>query len=140
MTRKPLSATETAIFEILVEAANVGAKCPSNTRIADRLGHSATNISNVMGTIARKGWIDIDTRTNGRIVTILSTGKVTAPLPTPRKRIVNPVRTVPRVQAKRDADIAASAIRIEKRDPCFNCGVPYDRHTASTCKRWRGAM
>ena len=140
MTRKPLSATETVIFDLLVEAANAGAKCPSNTKIADRLSHSATNISNVMRTIARKGWIDIDTRTNGRIVTILSTGKVTAPLPTPRKRIVNPVRTVPRVQAKRDADIEADAVRGEKRDPCFACGFPYDRHHESSCKRWRGTV
>lgn len=41
-----------------------------------------------------------------------------------------------RVSRRQQLDADAQG-RYTQRDPCFACGIPYDRHDTLGCRRWR---
>lgn len=125
-----LTPTEAAVLALIADAAGRGDSCPSNTHLANEAGlWGAADVARVMASMERKGAIAIKKREGRRIIEIVATGKRTAFKP----------RTALRTQRHPVRNYSLEAIpEAVKRDPCFGCGIPYDRHDAHGCKRWRG--
>lgn len=146
MTTDPLTGHEKALLSILELAAENGARCPSNTDISRVLGlDNFAHVSELLNRMKRKGVIAVRTTSNRRIVTILASGKSTATPPPAKERrksasgcVSMRKRVVPAVHSGFEAVKMAGAPAPEKRDPCFKCGVPYNRHADAGCKRWSG--
>lgn len=130
MTAMTLSDRQRKAFELIAQAAREKRPCPTNWNIARHLNmRNAAAGCAVYHELVKKGCITTERLGNGRVTTIVSTGDKTTPMLSPNRTGLAAEETVKKL-----------AIRAEKRDPCFACGVPLDRHEASGCKRWRGMM
>ena len=146
---QPLTAREKQLYEVLVEHAKAGKSCPSNTRFADLCNLPGSgSVSKIIDGIKGKGYISYPPGARVRVVTVIELG-ITTPAAKVRYRRANRdggVGRNPRTEAALAAaasrvaalaeDARSATMRAVKRDPCFHCGVPYDRHGEQGCKRW----
>lgn len=93
---RPLSPREAQVLSALSEAAESGVRCPSNEDLADLCGFST--IASPPGVLARlqtMGFIRVRIAQKGRQVTIMATGKSTAPMTNPAPHWRDRPRDVP---------------------------------------------
>ncbi|GGI82108.1 hypothetical protein GCM10007973_18190 [Polymorphobacter multimanifer] len=90
MKARILGTTQHRLLDMLTCAADAGAPCPSNARLAEELG--VNSLKDVTGPIKRleaRGLIKVQRGNRARIVEIVSTGKRTAEV------TLHPARRVP---------------------------------------------
>lgn len=79
-----LTFIEQQVFDICQQAANAGKAMPTNDDIALRIGSrgsGGSTVAGILGRLATKGKIKHDVYQRGRQITIVATGKQTAPPP-----------------------------------------------------------
>ncbi|SDC30433.1 hypothetical protein SAMN05444678_102249 [Sphingomonas sp. YR710] len=124
---------EARVLRALEWAAALAKPCPTNIELADLVGGHATarRISQIVGDLADAGYIRLQRFSASRVVTIVATGKSTAPIAGtphwstdggkwPPGRSVAPVHR--HVPPPSDID---GRPRVN-RDPCPRCGVRRD--------------
>ena len=112
------------LLAALTDAADRGARCPTNEELGDLLGMGLSAPPGIMRRLETRGLIAVEVYQRERRVTIVSTGKQTAAVRTPAPHWRNRPRDVPapaahalRVQRPDTArDIMAAARRL-KREP-----------------------
>jgi DNA-binding MarR family transcriptional regulator len=75
-----MNVSEQVVLGILVEAAEHGARCPSNEDIAEKLGFALSAPPQILNRLERRGEIAVERYQRSRRVTVISTGKATAPV------------------------------------------------------------
>lgn len=76
----PIRSRAAILFEMILDAAEDGKPCPTSNKIAEALGFSSTaSTQRLMIELIESGLISVETYNSGRVVTILETGKKTAP-------------------------------------------------------------
>jgi hypothetical protein len=117
------------IFAELVRCADKGLPCPTNPTLAEVLDvESLTTITTAMRRLVDRGLISNKRVPAGRVVTILSTGRSTAPGQSPDKRDY--------MDGTGAADHKPEPVRVN-RDPCPLCAVRADigcRHSRAAAK------
>jgi hypothetical protein len=123
-----LDRKQSLVFEELKRIAAAGEKCPSNVHLASKLPiGAATKASQIMSALAAKGLIQVISSGSARVVVITETGHRTA-------------GTITQSRPKTNFKVSDDELREMEpvyREPCFACGVPFDRHQDHGCKRWR---
>ena len=77
-----MSPAKSLTLRLLIEAAERGEACPTNDQIGQMLGNSSSaNASYTVAKLEREGHIRVERFQSRRRITIVSTGKSTAPLP-----------------------------------------------------------
>lgn len=131
-----LSVVERKILDMITQAAEAGEKCPINQAMADAVGCKERSVSRVIHNLATMGLISVERNNTVRLVTITATGK----------RTHGEIR---KAEAKRPESLIYKHIVIPekampdpapRRDPCFFCAVPADRHEQFGCRQWRGMV
>lgn len=108
-----------AIYEALVRAADAGEACPTNPALAARFGITADAASKIVTRLHDRGLIVLTKYAKARDVTIVATGRYTAPYtPDPRDPAAQPT---PFIQPT-----PPSVRRCVDRTPCRRCGVRGD--------------
>ena len=79
-TQAPIRGKQLRLYEILRDAAEAGERCPTAFQLGLRIRTASTYIDVLLKVLEQRGWITVDSRPAGRVVTILATGKSTAPL------------------------------------------------------------
>lgn len=125
---------EARVLRALEWAASLAKPCPKNTELAEIVGGSATasRMSQIVRDLAEAGYIRLQRFSASRIVTIVATGKSTAPIDgTPHWSTDGGKRPPPRSggtvrnYVRPPADDADTLPRVD-RDPCPRCGVRRD--------------
>lgn len=105
----PLTASARAVYRELLAAAEAGAACPSNDRIAAATGMTKASISSHMSQAERRGWIMVVRDGVRRRVVVLASGQSTGwGLPSGYDAELGVRRPPPPP---------------ERRDPCWHCGT-----------------
>ncbi|SNT15685.1 hypothetical protein SAMN06295912_1505 [Sphingomonas laterariae] len=86
---------EALVFTAVAEAADVGAPCPSNQDLADIIDGSVSSPPYILTRLQRQGLIAIERYQKERRITIVETGKQTAPVRNPAIHWRNRKRNVP---------------------------------------------
>jgi hypothetical protein len=78
--RDPLSRAhlQRRLLAVLEQTADMGAYCPTNREIAERLGTDQLSVGGLIEALESRRFIRVERTTNSRVVTILATGKATA--------------------------------------------------------------
>lgn len=119
MRVRALSPREAMVLTALSEAAERGARCPSNEELADLCGYFAVaSPPGVIGRLAAMGLISVRVGQKERQVTIMATGKSTAPMTNAAPHWRNRPRNVPtpsldKLRQQRPDDV--SSILLEAR-------------------------
>ncbi len=131
-----VSPVEQEMLDMIVAAARMGGKCPSNRAIADRINCDSGSVSNMLRRLENKGVVKVERSYGKRIVTVVATGARTAGTLPPARPLSDAPKPAPRapIVIEREDPVYA-----EPRDPCIRCGVRYDLHAELGCKRWRAA-
>lgn len=80
MNASALSPREALLYRELEIAAAEGAPCPSNVDLSGCINGSASEASNVLRGLELKGFVHVERSNRERCVTIIATGKATAPV------------------------------------------------------------
>lgn len=123
------------ILRILTLAADAGTKCPTNHALAEAINSPSVAVSsNAVSLLETIGLITVIRATSSRQVTIVATGKSTAPVAS-KVRVYGvgtrpaPVKTA-YVRKTRPEDYKPVEVvdpsRIVDRDPCVCCGTRRD--------------
>lgn len=119
------------IMAELVRCANAGLPCPTNVTLTEMLGVvSPDTIASAFRRLEDRGLISVKRHINSRIVTIVGTGRSTAPGVAPGKRN--------HADGAAGADDKAQPVRVD-RNPCTYCGVRGDigcRHSHAAARAY----
>jgi len=119
MSPNALTPNELAVYQRLRAAAEAGAPCPGNRELCALIGSiTPTSGPKYLARLTRKGLIRVEGYANGRMVTILRTGRATArPLHTsPHWRQLRAAAVVPAVRHVLDGRAPAPAFGRLKED------------------------
>jgi DNA-binding MarR family transcriptional regulator len=75
-----MNTSDTTILAMISEAAEIGAPCPTNEDLGDRLGFGLSAPPQILNRLERRGLIIVERYQRSRRVTIIATGKATAPV------------------------------------------------------------
>jgi len=107
-----MSPSDAIVLRTLRRAAEVGARCPSNSELTEAAKLTNKNsMTAVLNRLERAGQIMVIRRSNIREVTIAATGKVTSSMTKASMR---------RYTARQLADVPPARVF---RDPCPRCAV-----------------
>jgi len=127
---------EERVLTALIAAAERDAPCPTNNELADLAGCQASDVSEVISRLARRGAIRIGRRHAFRRVWIVRTALATDwSVPWKRMAGVPKVEGVKNDEGGRLTEAEILARRGPNREPCPRCQVRADIHDAHGCGR-----
>ncbi|AYJ87645.1 hypothetical protein D3Y57_19100 [Sphingomonas paeninsulae] len=127
----PIPAHAQTILRILTAAANAGDQCPTNGVLAEAIGAlSISAPANAISLLEAIGLITVERGSCRRMVTIVATGKSTAPVVSKIRAYGTSASPKPHNRKRRPLEYAepvrVDPSRIVDRDPCTYCGTRSD--------------
>lgn len=113
--RQPLTPLQKDMLDVLRDLARQGKECPSDNALTRRMG-AESRATDLMMSLERKGYIEVDRFGYKRVIRLTDTGESTA-LPD-------------------GAEINGVRLRMGG-DPCWHCGAKPDAEPAFKCRRCR---